>query len=76
MKRINKFTVTAATFLVTLAWSMFASAQDNAVQVDTDDIGGVVTCANGVESAVWVIAETEDFDTFFPRIVVTDDEGR
>ncbi len=76
MKRTNNLTVTATTFLVTLAWSMLASAQDNAVQVDTDDIGGVVTSANGAEAGVWVIAETDDFDTFFARIVVTDDEGR
>jgi hypothetical protein len=76
MKRTNNLKVTATAFLATLAWPTFASAQNNAVQVDADDIGGVVTSANGAEAGVWVIAETDDFDTFFARIVVTDDEGR
>ena len=30
----------------------------NAVQIDSDDIGGVVTSAKGPEGGVWVIAET------------------
>ena len=55
---------------------MLANAQGGAVQVDGDDIGGVVTSADGPEAGVWVIAETGDFDTFFARIVVTDDDGR
>ncbi len=76
MNRTNNLKVTATVFLAMLAWSTFASAQNNAVQVDADDIGGVVTSANGAEAGVWVIAETDDFDTFFARIVVTDDEGR
>ncbi len=42
----------------------------------TDDIGGVVTGANGPEAGVWVIAETTDLPTRFARIVVTDDDGR
>ena len=58
------------------AWlPILASAQD-VVQVDADDIGGMVTSATGPEAGVWVIAETRDFDTFFARIVVTDDDGR
>src|SRR5262249_56897795 len=31
-----------------------------AVAIDEDDIGGVVTGANGPEAGVWVIAETTD----------------
>lgn len=46
------------------------------VEIDGDDIGGVVTSTSGPEAGVWVIAETDDFDTMFVRIVVTDDEGR
>jgi hypothetical protein len=46
------------------------------VAIDDDDIGGVVTSTNGPEAGVWVIAETNDFDTMFVRIVVTDDDGR
>ena len=40
------------------------------------DISGVVTSASGPEAGVWVIAETQDFDTGFRKIVVTDDDGR
>ena len=47
-----------------------------AVQVDGDDIGGVVTGPSGPEAGVWVIAETTDLPTRFARIVVTDDAGR
>jgi hypothetical protein len=49
---------------------------DTSVQIDPDDIGGVVRSANGPEAGVWVIAETDQFDTRFARIVVTDDAGR
>jgi hypothetical protein len=41
-----------------------------------DDILGTVTSGAGPEAGVWVIAESEAFDTFFARIVVTDDQGR
>ena len=47
-----------------------------AVRVDNDDIGGVVTSANGPEAGVWVIAETTDLPTKLAKIVVTDDQGR
>ncbi len=50
--------------------------QAPAVQVDADDIGGVVTGPNGPEAGVWVIAETTELPTRFARIVVTDDRGR
>ena len=49
---------------------------NNAVAVDSDDIGGVVTGAKGPEAGVWVIAETTDLPTKFAKIVVTDDRGR
>ena len=52
------------------------SAAPVTVALDSDDIGGVVTSSAGPEAGVWVIAETEDFDTRFARIVVTDDQGR
>src|SRR2546425_12682694 len=47
-----------------------------AVQIDNDDIGGVVTSAKGPEAGVWGIAETKDLPTGFSRSVVTDDRGR
>jgi hypothetical protein len=46
------------------------------VQIDNDDIGGVVTSAKGPEAGVWVIAETRDLPTRFAKMVVTDDQGR
>lgn len=47
-----------------------------AVRIDNDDLGGVVSSAKGPEAGVWVIAETTDLPTKFVRIVVTDDRGR
>jgi len=47
-----------------------------AVAIDNDDIGGVVTGANGPEAGVWVIAETRDLAVRYIKIVVTDDQGR
>ena len=47
-----------------------------AVRIDTDDIGGVVTGAKGPEAGVWIIAETTDLPTRFVKIVVTDERGR
>src|SRR6202011_1265706 len=52
------------------------SAQTAAVAIDEDDIGGVVTGANGPEAGVWVIAETTDLPTRYAKMVVTDDQGR
>jgi len=46
------------------------------VSIDDDDIGGVVRGTDGPEAGVWVIAETDDFDTLYRKIVVTDDAGR
>src|SRR5829696_2910634 len=51
-------------------------AQQGAVAIDTDDIGGVVTGLNGPEAGAWVIAETTELPTKFAKIVVTDDQGR
>jgi len=55
------------------------SAQQGAepgIRIGDDDLGGVVTGANGPEAGVWVIAETADLPTKFAKIVVTDDRGR
>src|SRR5947208_2893475 len=53
-----------------------AGAQQAAVQIDNDDIGGAVTGVNGPEAGVWVIAETAELPTRYAKIVVTDDQGR
>tara|TARA_B100001123_G_scaffold438792_1_gene574333 strand:- start:18870 stop:21053 length:2184 start_codon:yes stop_codon:yes gene_type:complete len=39
-------------------------------------ISGIVESQNGGEAGVWVIAETDELDTKFAKIVVTDDDGR
>jgi hypothetical protein len=49
---------------------------DPAIRISENDLGGVVTSANGAEAGVWVIAETTDLPTKFAKIVVTDDRGR
>lgn len=59
---------------VAMAWVSGCSAPG--VALDGDDIGGVVTSANGPEAGVWVIAETDAFETRYAKIVVTDDAGR
>src|SRR5437868_3542375 len=52
------------------------AAAAQTVRVDADDIGGVVTSAQGPEGGVWVIAETRDLPTKYVKIAVTDDSGR
>jgi hypothetical protein len=56
--------------------SICFAADLRAQTVGANEIGGVVTSANGPEAGVWVIAETTDLPTKFARIVVTDDQGR
>lgn len=67
-------TMAGAAILAVLALS--SGAQQPAVQIDNDDIGGVVNGPNGPEAGVWVIAETKDLPTRFARRVVTDEQGR
>ena len=66
----------AAAVAASLTASFVGSAVAQAPAIDADDIGGVVTSANGPEAGVWVIAETNAFQTRFAKIVVTDDRGR
>ncbi len=67
----------AGSAVVAMAWVSGCSAPgDMGVALDADDIGGVVTSTNGPEAGVWVIAETDAFETRYAKIVVTDDEGR
>ncbi len=62
--------------LVTASASWAGVEGQGEIVLDGDDIGGVVTSANGPEAGVWVIAETSDLPTKLARIVVTDDDGR
>ncbi len=71
--RNSRLTLAAA---AALALVCAAGAQAQEVEIDTDDIGGTVTSENGPEAGVWVVAETDDFETRYAKIVVTDDEGR
>jgi hypothetical protein len=48
----------------------------SSVEIDSDDIGGVVQSRVGPEAGVWVIAETSELGTRFAKIVVTDEQGR
>jgi hypothetical protein len=68
--------VIGAALVSAAAIGVSARQAGDAVAVDADDIGGVVTSANGPEAGVWVIAETADLPTTFAKIVVTDDRGR
>ena len=62
--------------VLTVSADRLSSQQGPTLSIDSDDIGGVVTSANGPEAGVWVIAETTDLPTKFAKIVVTDDRGR
>src|SRR5437899_7244295 len=70
----------AVSVALLLAWSQApmsaGQTTGNAVSIDNDDLGGIVSSAKGPEAGVWVIAETTDLATKFVRIVVTDDRGR
>jgi hypothetical protein len=71
--------VAAGAIMLLVTFTTASTAQQTGggpVQVDRDDIGGIVTGPNGPEAGVWVIAETEDLPTRFNRIGVTDDRGR
>ena len=52
------------------------AAQAAAVEIDDNDIGGVVTSRFGPEAGVWVIAETTELGTRFAKMAVTDEAGR
>ena len=60
----------AALACAVAAGSALVAAENDGV------IRGVVTSADGPEAGVWVIAETDDLDTVFRKIVVTGDDGR
>ena len=62
--------------MVAVSLTFVSAEQEAEIEIDADDIAGVVTGPNGPEAGVWVVAETMDLPTRFIRIVVTDDEGR
>src|SRR5881396_3675281 len=66
----------ALVMAVSTSGTLASQATGEAIRVDSDDIGGVVTGPKGPEAGVWVIAETTGLPTKFAKIVVTDDRGR
>ena len=66
----------ATIFALVLLAGVVACGGGDSVEIDGDDIGGVVSGPDGPEAGVWVIAETTDLPTNFIRSVVTDDLGR
>ena len=70
MSRLAAFLASGA--VLCAAGGAFAQA----VSIDSDDIGGVVSGSRGPEAGVWVIAETADLGNRYIEIVVTDDQGR
>ena len=63
----------AAVLVVVFAASLGAVQEPAA---EPADLRGVVRSPDGPEAGVWVIAETEELDTLFRKIVVTGDDGR
>ena len=63
-----------ATLVVAFAASLGAVQEPEAGP--EADLRGMVRSPAGPEAGVWVIAETEDLDTLFRKIVVTGDDGR
>src|SRR6266849_1865794 len=71
------FSTVAAIGIAAMAVAVPAPAgAQQAIEIDKDDIGGVVSGPNGPEAGVWVIAETTELPTKYAKIVVTDDQGR
>jgi hypothetical protein len=73
-KVTGRYIVAAAALL--LAGMAGAQPVRGEVPLAADTIGGTVSSARGAEAGVWVIAETDDFQTRFAKIVVTDEAGR
>ena len=68
-------TVVAAFVGAIALFAAMPSAEETAQRAE-GYISGVVESSNGPEGGVWVIAETEDLETKFAKIVVTADDGR
>ena len=77
--RHHRYIVGAASVALLLLFVLTVSCAregQQTVEIDSDDIGGVVTGPDGPEAGVWVIAETRDLDVRYIKSVVTDDQGR
>ena len=72
--RIVRLMVVAAGMAILVGWSISGVGARQA-QGATGVLGGTVESTAGPEAGVWVIAETDDLETKFVKIVVTDDAG-
>ena len=59
---------------VVVVWGATPAARQDGVADGV--IAGTVTSDDGLEAGVWVIAEADELETKFVKIVVTDDRGR
>src|SRR6185436_2392911 len=76
-KRLSALLLGLAVIVFFATSSVRMSGQAGAAPaIDNDDIGGVVTGAQGPEAGVFVIAETRSTPTRLIKSVVTDDQGR
>src|SRR5262245_18223304 len=75
-RRVLLFCTTLIVLVLSLLTGEPRTGSQDAVSIDADDIGGVVTGKHGPEASVWVIAETSELGTLFAKMVVTDDRGR
>src|SRR4051812_44081693 len=66
----------ATVVVVAILAACQSTRQGMGAGIGDNDLGGVVTSANGPEAGVWVIAETRDLPTRFAKVVVTDERGR
>jgi hypothetical protein len=66
----------ASILIVSLLGVRAVARSGDSIQIDPDDLAGVVTGSRGPEAGVWVIAETAGLPTRFVKIVVTDEAGR
>src|SRR5881628_3448273 len=66
----------AAGLLASLGGASALQLSGGPVQIDSDDIGGVVNGPRGPEAGVWVVAETSDLPTKFAKVVVTNEGGQ
>src|SRR5688572_25137344 len=62
-------------FLVVMAWLNSCNVRNESGDSGGGHIAGVVKGPDGPEAGVWVIAETNDLQTRYAKIVVTDDNG-
>ncbi|MDP7573459.1 MAG: carboxypeptidase-like regulatory domain-containing protein, partial [Myxococcota bacterium] len=59
-----------------IIWTGTQTRHALVAQENTGVITGTVTSSSGPEAGVWVIAETDDLETIYRKIVVTNDDGK